>query len=130
MNNETSKNSEPMAENPLLSAAFEFRQLEWEYFNPAKISNSFQKIVAQNNFTLPEWIAEKKECSIDITEAHYSRTGKVYCATIWWFNRGVSIVQSSEDCKTINDCIDLVNVRLFELGTLFLGCRYGRACRR
>jgi len=112
-----------IAQTPKLSAAFEFRQLEWEYFNPAKISNSFQKIVAQNNFMLPEWIAEKRECSIDITEADYSWTGKVYCATIWWFNRGVSIVQSSEGCKTVNDCIDLVNFRVFELGTLFLGCR-------
>lgn len=108
--------------NRMLATAYCFKQIEWAYFNPHKLSNSFQKIVAQANFELPKWITEKRDCSIDITLVNYSWTGEVYEATIWWFNRGIKIVNSSEGIKTISNCQELVNERIFELSTVFLGC--------
>jgi len=107
---------------PMLAAAYSFRQLEWDYYSPPKISNSFRKIVAQHKFELPKFINEKRECTIDICEADYSWTGLVYEATIWWFNRGVNIVHSSEGIKSVEDCQKLVDERMFEFSTVFLGC--------
>jgi hypothetical protein len=103
-----------------LNAAYGFRQLEWDYFNPVKNERP-RKIAAESCFRLLDWMTEEKDCKITITENEYSYPYKIYTAEIWWFNRGVSLVSSKDRVETLNDCIDLANVRLFELATLFLG---------
>lgn len=104
----------------MLNAAYQFRQLEWEHFNPYKDGIIYNKIVAESMFVLPNWITEEKDCKITICENDYTRSFKIYTATIWWFNRGVGLVNSQDEITNINDCIELANNRLFELGTLFL----------
>jgi len=106
---------------PKLAAAYSFRHLEWDYYTPPKISNSFRKIVAQHKFELPEFMDEKRECTIDICELDYSWTGLVYVATIWWFDRGINIVCLSEGIKSMGECQKLVDERMFEFSTVFLG---------
>lgn len=113
--------SAPITPNPMLNAAYQFRQLEWDYFNPYKVETP-NKIVAESKFRLPNWMTEKQDCKITICENEFSRPFKIYTAHIWWFNRGVALVSSQDEIKNMNECIELANVRLFELGTLFLGC--------
>lgn len=91
----------------------------WEYYNPSKISNTYQKIVAQHKFELPNFIHEKCKCTIDICEVNYSWTGLIYEATIWWFNRGVTIVSSGDKIKTIEDAIKLVNTCIIQISNCF-----------
>jgi hypothetical protein len=93
--------------------------LIWEYYNTPKISNTHRKIVAQHKFELPDFIHEKRECTIDICEVDYSWTGLIYEATIWWFNRGVTIVSSGDRIKTIEDAIEIVNTRIVEISNCF-----------
>ena len=70
-----------IAQNPVLNAAFQFRQLEWDYFNPYKLE-SHNKIVAESKFKLPDWMTEKQDCKITICENEYSRSFKIYTAHI------------------------------------------------
>lgn len=106
--------------NPLLNTTFQFRQLEWDYFNPYKVEIP-NKIVAECKFKLPDWMTEKQDCKITICENDFSRSFRVYTAHIWWFNRGVTLVGPQDEIQNTNDCIELTNVRLLELCTLFLG---------
>jgi hypothetical protein len=122
MKNKTSNTTEKGNNaNLLLATAFSFRQFEWKYYNPPKKSNSFADIVADCKFDLPKWIDEKRDCKIDIVATNYSWTGLHYTATLWWFNRGIHLVNSQDEIKTINECIELANKRMFELCTVFLG---------
>jgi len=96
----------------------QFRQLEWDYFAKNEKDN---RQVAESRFKLPEWmVSEKKDCKITIRENNYVYNNPVYEAHIWWFNRGVALVSSADNIQNRNDCIDLVNKRIFELCSLFL----------
>ena len=103
----------------MLNAVYGFRQLEWNYFNPVK-NEMPRKIVAESHFNLPNWMTEKHDCKITISENDYIRPYKIYTAEIWWFNRGVSLISSQDNVESIDDCIELANVRMFELSTIFL----------
>ena len=86
--------------------------MTYKYFNPQKFISCNRNLVAQYEFLLPDFIIEKKKSSIDIIENTYSNT---YNSTIWWFNRGVTIVHDYENIKTIEDCIALTNTRIKQL---------------
>lgn len=120
LQNNQKSDAAPMGYDTLLATAFSFRQFEWDYFNPPK-KEDISIIVAESCFQLPEWINEKRNIRITITERKYSDTQLHYVAIIWWFNRGVSLVDSQDCVQTVNECIDLANKRMFELCTVFLG---------
>lgn len=101
------------------NAVYEFKQLEWEYFTPPrKNASDVYPVHAVSSFLLPQWIVEKRGAGIEIAEYPYHHT-PCYQATMWWFNRGVQMVGLGE-AQTVNQCIELVNERLFEFATLFL----------
>jgi hypothetical protein len=88
-------------------------KIKWEYCEKTpKISTPWVFIVAKYDFSLPAWINENKNCRIEITT---DTEESCYKSVIWWFNRGIEIVSSIEEIKSIFECEELTEIRLNEL---------------
>ena len=99
----------------------EFKQLEWEYFNPYKKEN-ISTICAISRIKLPHWSNEKRDIKIMVEEREPRFESKCYVATLWAFNRGIGLVFIDE-AYSVLDCVELCNVRLEEFASVFYNCR-------
>ena len=92
-------------------------KIKWDFCEKTpEISSTWRFIVAKYNFTLPVWITEKKNCRIVITT---DKEETFYTSVIWWFNRGIEIVTSMEEIKSLSECAELTEIRVNELFNSF-----------